>query len=304
MNNYIYRGLNWIESFSPTESDLQKIADTYSLDPFIINDILAPTPRMYSGIHGKSLYIVLHFPAFRLNDGNKKRQELDMVIQKDFLMSVRYNALPALELLSRKIEADENLSREQQGHTHGYILAYTILKEMYATLLYELDAFSTWLEEIDDGIHDGKEREMVSEISLASRELTEFRATIHDHEQILASIGELGTTLFGTNSTPAFETVLREFRAVKRQTRFLSDIVTELRETNNSLVSTKQNEIMKVLTLMAFVTFPLSLIATIFGMNTQHMPIIGAPHDFWIIMAIMGAGMFAMFMFFRHKHWL
>ena len=61
---------------------------------------------------------------------------------------------------------------------------------------------------------------------------------------------------------------------------------------------------MKILTIMAFVTFPLSLIAAIFGMNTVYIPIIGTPGDFWIVMGIMGFATFLMFLYFKRKKWI
>jgi magnesium transporter len=77
----------------------------------------------------------------------------------------------------------------------------------------------------------------------------------------------------------------------------------ELRETNNSLLTTKQNETMKVFTILAFVTLPLSLIASIFEMNTRYTPIIGLPFDFWIIIGGMAVMSIAMFSFFKFKKW-
>ena len=61
---------------------------------------------------------------------------------------------------------------------------------------------------------------------------------------------------------------------------------------------------MKVLTIMAFITFPLSVIASIFGMNTKTLPIVGVPHDFWIIMGIMVFATIMFFALFKYKKWL
>ena len=61
---------------------------------------------------------------------------------------------------------------------------------------------------------------------------------------------------------------------------------------------------MKTLTMMAFVTFPLSLIAGIFGMNTKTLPLIGIENDFWIIIGIMGFAMLLLLSFFKYKNWL
>src|SRR5690606_15047408 len=98
---------------------------------------------------------------------------------------------------------------------------------------------------------------------------------------------EVGVKVFGLQFKESFKDVLREFKNVERQTQFLSEIIAELRDTNNSLVTTNQNETMKILTVMVIITLPLSLIAAIFGMNSKNMPIIGSPHDFWIIIAVM-----------------
>lgn len=305
MHTHSYHGIRWLDSFSPDEDELEDIADHERLDPFIVQDILAPTPYAYVGEHGDALYAVFHFPAFRLGHSEDKQQELDFVIKDGFLMTVRYDFLEPLEVLAGKIKTQEYLSQSHvQTTKHSVHLANAILKEMYTGVSHDLSAFTEWLHNIEDEIYTGKEREMVSEISLAARELTEFRSLIHEHEHFLVQFEELGLKVFGLQFKESFKNVMREFKIVQRQTRFLSELVIQLRETNNSLVSTKQNEIMKVLTIMAFITFPLSLIASVFGMNVVDMPVVGQENDFWIIVGAMGIGMFFMFIFFRYKKWL
>ena len=85
--------------------------------------------------------------------------------------------------------------------------------------------------------------------------------------------------------------------------KFLTEMSHELRKTNDSLLSTKQNEIMKVLTLMSFVAFPLTVIASIFGMNSN-LPIVGQSNDFLIILGIMIATAIFLFGIFKFKKWL
>jgi Mg2+ and Co2+ transporter CorA len=55
---------------------------------------------------------------------------------------------------------------------------------------------------------------------------------------------------------------------------------------------------------MAFVTFPLTLISSIFGMNTDTLPLVGLPGDFWMIIGIMVTLALSFFTFFRIKGWL
>ena len=82
------------------------------------------------------------------------------------------------------------------------------------------------------------------------------------------------------------------------------ELVNDLRETNDSLLSTKQNETMKTLTILASVTFPLTLITGIFAMRTTHTPILDNPFDFEIVLGIMLIIVCCMYAFFRKKGWL
>ena len=83
----------------------------------------------------------------------------------------------------------------------------------------------------------------------------------------------------------------------------MSDIVDELRDTNTALLGTRQNEIMKNLTIITATMLPLSLLANIFSMNTRVLPIAGAQQDFWIIILIMVAVTVAFALYFKLKKW-
>ena len=303
MKTHTYKGITWIEAFSPKETVLNDLSETYDIDYFITNDILSPTPYLYNSRHGDALYAVFHFPIFRL-DNDKKSVELDLIIKNKFLMTVNYDAIDSLDILSKKIETEEGMPEENGKTLPAPTLANVILKEMYMSMLNDLASLSDWIHDIEDRVYEGKEKEMVTEISLVAREIAEFRSKTHEHAQQLETLEAVGTQMFGADFTHSYEGVMRTFKQVQSQILFLTEIVTELRETNNSLVSTKQNEIMKVLTIMAFITFPLSLIASIFGMNTIDIPLVGQDGDFVIIMGIMGVSTLCMFAFFKYKKWI
>jgi Mg2+ and Co2+ transporter CorA len=82
-------------------------------------------------------------------------------------------------------------------------------------------------------------------------------------------------------------------------------IIEEFRETNNSLLSTKRNERMQSLTIMANVLFPVTMVAAIFSMNaTNDMPFVGKPNDFWIVLGFMILAVATIAAVFKYKRWL
>ena len=179
-----------------------------------------------------------------------------------------------------------------------------MLKKLYNAVEHEISFIRDSLEDIESKIFKGQEKEMVESLSHSGRDLLNLRQSIEPHRDILKDMQTDAISFFGEEFAPYLRALINKYHRVHNHIMRNTESMHELRETNNSLLSTKQNEVMKILTLMAFVTFPLSLVASIFGMNTTYLPIIGHPNDFWIIIAIMGVGMLLMFAYFKRKGWL
>jgi len=131
-----------------------------------------------------------------------------------------------------------------------------------------------------------------------------LKQSTNTHKETLESFRSVGGGFFGRDFDKHMKIVLNDYERIRHDIELNKESLSELRYTNDSLLSTKQNETMTFLTIMAFVTFPLSLVASIFGMNTKHMPIVGRANDFWLVLSIMFAMTALMFLFFKSKKWL
>jgi magnesium transporter len=121
---------------------------------------------------------------------------------------------------------------------------------------------------------------------------------------ILESLFQATEPLFGMSFAREVRAVLGDYYRVWNRIETLGAVLTELRQTNDSLLTTKQNEIVKTFTILAFMTLPISMVASVFGMNTENTPIVGDQHDFWLIVILMAALAAFFFGYFRHRHWL
>ena len=84
----------------------------------------------------------------------------------------------------------------------------------------------------------------------------------------------------------------------------LCDVDAEgLEETNESVLSHRVNDVLRVLTAFSVIILPLTLIASIFGMNV-HVPGEGSLAAFWVIIAVMVGTLVGMLGYFRHRGWL
>lgn len=274
----------------------------FNLDPLIAEEILLPSFKPKVERRGDALYVILHYPALHTSE-HQHEVEVDFLVGKDFLITTRYATIDPLHSFAKAFEADIVLGVDGMA-THGGHLFIGMTKSLYRSLINECDTIRHRLRTVEDHIFKGEERRMVARISQTGRIIHDFRQSLLSHGEMLDSFEPVSARFFGPEFSYYVHDIIGMSERVITRLENLRDSLMELRETNNSLLSTKQNEIMKTLTIMAFVTFPLTLISSLFSMNTKYMPIIGLPGDFYIVIGMMLALATGFFLFFKHKHWL
>ena len=301
ITRYAHRDLTWVDLVAPSAQEVRGLMAEFDLDPVIAQELTSPSPKSKVERRGNVLYLVLHFPAIRMVN-SRPEQEIDFVVGKNFLITTRYSNIDPLHSFAKAFEVNSVLSRESADH--GGHLFIGMVRDLYRSMLLECDRLHDRLDEIEDRIFAGRERDMVAQISLVGRMIHDFRRTLEPHKLMLESIEPHGDRIFGQGFSYHARSIVGEYERVRHTLEHLREWMQELRETNNSLLSTKQNDIMKNLTVMAFLTFPLALLTAVFAIPAKHNPVIGLPFDFWIILGILCVVGIFFLTFFKYKKWL
>ena len=298
-----YKDLVWIDLESPSKDEVRRVMKEFDLHPLIAEELLTPSAKPKAERYQDMLYVVLRFPVSRHSHGGREDQEVDFVIGKKFLITTHYDIVDPIHKFSKVFEVNSILKENDIGDHAGHLFCH-ILRKLYRSVEHELEYLNDYLREIEDHIFSGMEQEMVVEISRTGRVLLSFKHSLMHHQLLLESLEGAGRSFFGEPFGYHIRTIIGEYNRIENTIEAYTGTIAELRETNNSLVSTKQNETMKILTIISVFTFPLSLIAVVFSMNTPNNPVAGSPYDFWIVVGMMFAAAAALFAFFKYKKWL
>lgn len=295
----------WTDLECPTPEELRSVMDQYGISSRIEDEIVNPTPYPLAVSFPHYAYLILHFPVADADEGTRS-QEIDFIVGKDFIVTVRYETIAPVHNLHKIFEAEELLELPAPERANGSELVELVFRRLYRAIREEVEQAGRLLERIEEDVFAGKERETVRKISEAGRVLLRFETTLKRHEEPLQEfMRELSDKRFFDHSFRVHASSIEAEREhVAALVASYRAVVRELRTTNDSLLSASQNEVMKYLAFMSLLTFPLTLIAAIFAMDTVHMPIIGLPYDFWIIIALMILVGLGLFWFARAKRWL
>ena len=296
--NSIY-GTPWIDMENPTAEDIHAIINEFGIDESCAVELMHPSLRTKVDRYDHFLFLVLHFPDHPAHN-TTGTIEIDFVVHKDYLITVRYGHVDTLMVFEKK-HALANKSTPTP--THGGTVFAMILSELYHGLTEELSLIKKDINRVEVQIFAQTDAHISKKLLVIHRKLLDCRSALRFHTDVLASYETESLKLFGKS----YEDSLRVINnAYYRMTTLLDtsrEINHELRETYDALLTHTTNKVMKTLTLMSFITFPLTLLVAV-----ATFP--GAPsswhteHGFYILIAtiiMIGA---ILILFFRKKDWL
>lgn len=299
ISRYIHQGMTWVDIESPTREEIAHIVDEFTLPELIAEDMFSGTPHAKVDLYNNCMYLILHFPVKK-----KAEQEIDFIIGEKFLITVHYERNEALTDFAKSLEHHHTASHSRP-FAHAGILFADMMKHVYKHSLRDLAAISGVIKRIEHHIFDNREALTVREISETSHMLLDFKQALTFHEHILRSYERVSRKFFNEEYTYYTDIITAECHKVTSVLESNRDILQELQRTNDSLLSTKQNETLKNFTIITFIMVPLTVITGIFGMNTTpDLILIRTARDFYVVVGSIIVTALVMVFFFRKRRWL
>ena len=305
-NTHSARGLVWIDLQSPTDEEISSLVKRYGLHPLVGEELKdSPSPAKVE-LYKDYMMVILTFPV-RVNRNGKYSvvdREIDFVIGKDFLITSHPDGVDQLEYFAKIFETNTILKKDAQIEHSGHLF-YHMVKKLYAGMYEDLDNIRDALLGSEERIFSGDERDMVEVLSGLSRELIDFRETARVHSDIWRDLIEVGDkNLFGVDFNPYVRDIRDEFIRIHELIQNSRELVGDLRETNDSLLNTRQNDIMKTLTIINFIFIPATFISALFTIPSPNVPLVGNPGGWTVLVVLMFAITLIFWLVMKRKKWL
>lgn len=301
IRRYAHQGVQWVDLESPTAEEVGGIADEFALGANLVYELVTPTETPRVDVYPLCVYAVFHFPSARNLKELDDCREIDIILGKNYLITTHYRPLEAVDDFARAFEVDELLQRDT-AVSSGYLLL-ELAGRLYRESRSTLNAMGLTIDEIENVVFFNDKRALITKISMTARELIVHKRILGNHAETLEMLENASVTLFGDGMRAYLHGIAALHRRTYARAVSMVDTVTELRETNHALLSTRQNEIMKNLTIITSVMLPLTLIANIFSMQAQSVPLVNAPNGFWLVLGLMILVSLAFALYFKLKKW-
>jgi magnesium transporter len=297
-------GLRWINIERPRALEQAWLEEHFDFHPLDYEDVRSRNQRPKVDEYDDYLFIVLHFPHYDKNVSRLNAAELDIFVGPDFLITLPNEPLQTIEYLFQRCRANEELRESLFSKGPGYLL-YKIVDDCVDASFPMLGKIGNKLERIEEEIFEGQgDDEVVRDISNAKQEIINFRKIVRPQRVAFRDLERNKARYIAEDLDIYFDDIIDASERVWDLLENYKEVVEGLEATNESAIAHRTNEVFRALTAISLIFLPLTLIASIFGMNV-HVP--GQDGDmtpFWIILAVMLAVVVGVAAFFRRRGWL
>jgi len=209
--------------------------------------------------------------------------------------------LPVTRLFHRCHE-DLELREQLFGKGSGYLL-YHVLDDLFDYCFPILDKIGHKLDSLEDDIFEGRSDEVVRDISNVKQEIISYRKIIKPERPTLRLLERYVERFLPQELELYFDDIVDASERIWDILDNYKEVVEALEDTNESAINHRQNDILRVLTVVSVILLPMTLITGIFGMNV-HFPGFATAAAWWAIVASLVTLAVGLAAFFRYKRWL
>ena len=295
-------GLRWIKIDRPGALEQAWLEENFDFHALDYEDVISRNQRPKIDVYDDYLFIVLQFPIFDRSARRLGAGELDLFVGPGFLVTIPNQPLQPVEYLFERCRQNEEIRDQLFSRGSGYLL-YRLVDDSFDYCFPMLRKIGNKLDALEDEIFEtSRSEDIVRDISNAKQEIINFRKVVRPQRAALRDL-ERTKRYVPEDLEIYFDDINDASERVWDMLENFKEVVEALESTNEAVLSHELNDTFRILTAISVVVLPLTLIASIWGMN-NHVPGQGTTEGFWIVVATMVVCLVGMVLLFRRRGWL
>ena len=277
------------------------LAGTFKFHELSVEDAVAsshhPKVEPYDGY----LYLILHGIDWNATQqGGFTTHDIDFFIGPHYLVTIHNGT-------SRSIASVQGICPRNAFVLGGgpMLLVHRIVDTMIDNYRPEVEALEVRLDAVEEAVFSASNEEVVRQILSIKRDVGSLRRVVMPERDVIARLARREFAVIDEALSYKFRDVHDHLVRLADEANTFHDRVTGVLDAHLSFVSNRMNEVMKMLTLIATIFMPLTVLTSLYGMNVR-IPLMpgGDGAQFWDVVLMMGAMTGLMVWYFKRRNWL
>jgi magnesium transporter len=291
----------WIHVKGVHDVDLVKeVCELYKLHPIVIEDIPSVNQRPKIETMPTSVYIVLREYAFHQKNDKLHSEQVSIILGKNFVLSFQESSDDIFDSIRTRARRTGARIRSS-GPDY---LSYSLLDLLVDKYFVVLERIGDLIEDLEDELIERATSDMLNRIYRIKRDLLSFRRHIWPLREVVLKLQRDTPSLVEEETLVFLRDLYDHVIRVTDHVETYRESITGMLDIYLSSVSNKMNEVMKVLTVVSAIFIPLTLMASVYGMNFSWMPELDFIYGYPIFLLAMFVLTTILVLYFRRRKWI
>jgi len=292
--------VTWVIIEGLTDSSIvESIGEHFNIHALVLEDILNTHQRPKMEDHDEYLFVVLKSLMSEEGGFVVMNEQVSLLVLENFIFTFKEKADDLLVPVLRRLEN----SRGRLRSAGSDYLMYAVLDTIVDLNFDIMDELEETLVSLEDEIFANPTPLLLEKIHEIKLEVIRMRRHISPIRDLTAGLLRSESELIDPNTQIYLRDVHDHVLRIMESIETHRDILSSLLEIYLSSISSKLNEVMKVLTVFSSVFIPLTFITGIYGMNFEDMPELKWSWGYPAIWVVFIATSTTLFLYFKRKGW-
>lgn len=295
------KSVTWINIDGLHDVDtIAKIGKHFDLHPLLVEDILNTKHRPKLEEYDNCLFVTLKALNVDEENNNINSEQMSFVLGPNWIISFQEREGDIFDGLRQRIKENKGTIRQKSVDYLLYRLIDTVVDHYFLITEYVSDATI----DLEERVFENPDENALIEIHQLKKRLVNLRKITGPLREAILGLYKGGNRLVKQSTERYFQDVYEHIIQVNETIENQRDTVASIMDLYMTGVSTRMNQVMQMLTIIATIFIPLTFIAGIYGMNFDNMPELHWKYGYFITWGVMGIVTMIMIFYFRRKRWL
>jgi len=299
-----WQTLTWLDIELPTRREIEYLKQNYHFYDLELDDCLRRMHRPMIDAHERYLFMMFHFPVSHKRTQVLLPSQVSVFLGRDYLITLHEGNLQPLVDMFKNCQLNQDARIEFMARSSTHLL-YHILDHLVDHCFTILNKVGDTIEKVQEQVFRREIRETVPrDISVLRRDIITFHRITKSQTEVFELLEQSNLPMLKEEPEVHFGDLVGHSSKIRDELDDYKEVIEGLNDSSNTLTSFRTNQVIRALTIISTIMLPLTLVASIFGMHIEHLPLSQSPTAFLIIMVIMVVIIILMLAFFRLRRWI
>lgn len=301
-------GLLWVDLESPDDFENECLVELFNFHDLAIEDCITDFSQPKVDDYDEYLFVVIHAVKKALLEKQDyfcaeqrfETVELDMFLGKNYLVTYHRQPIIAVEQIR-----DIVMKKSDRSMSHGSdLLMHSVLDHVVDNYQPVLDDLEEVIDHLEEEAFNNPPKDYLATIMKVRHDVYNLKKVISPQRDTINNLSRNPTAFIKRSHIMYFRDVYDHVYRIYGLAEGFHEIIGSLLQAYFSYSSHKLNEIMKRMTVLATLTMPAVIIASIYGMNFRNMPELDHPLGYLFSMVLMAVTSLILLIWMKWKKWI